>query len=154
MSQNLGSLPTLVTKCHISSTPSTPLNVWRNLWMPALGTLACSFLPLNIFPSRQWSSYISLQVGNLKLVWVVCCHQFLVHVPSNLFYIALICRWYWKYRTVLLCRYFFFSSKVYILPLALKISFEQFQFSSFLIGLGTSSHCRTSEQGLPSPYKI
>ena len=34
MSQNLGSLLLpLVTQCHTSSTPSAPLNVWRNLWM-------------------------------------------------------------------------------------------------------------------------
>ena len=33
VSQNLGSLPSLVTQCHTSSTPPSPLNVWRNLWM-------------------------------------------------------------------------------------------------------------------------
>ena len=26
--------PPLVTQCHTSSTPSPPLNVWSNLWMP------------------------------------------------------------------------------------------------------------------------
>ena len=44
--------------------------------------------------------------------------------------------------------------KVYILPLVLKISFQHLQFSSCLIGLRTSSHCHTSEQGMPSPYEI
>ena len=34
------------------------------------------------------------------------------------------------------------------------ISFQQLQFSSCLIGLGTSSHSPTSEQGLTYPYKI
>ena len=34
MSQNLGSLSPLVTQYHTSSTPSAPLNVRRNLWMP------------------------------------------------------------------------------------------------------------------------
>ena len=43
---------------------------------------------------------------------------------------------------------------MYILPLVLKITFHQLKVSSCLFGLGTSSHCRTSEQGLPSPYKI
>ena len=33
ISQNLGSLPSFVTQCHTSSSPS-PLNVWRNLWIP------------------------------------------------------------------------------------------------------------------------
>ena len=34
MSQNLRSFPSLVTQCHASSTPSAPIDVWRNLWMP------------------------------------------------------------------------------------------------------------------------
>ena len=33
MSQNLGSLPPILTQCHTSSTPSSPLNMRRNLWM-------------------------------------------------------------------------------------------------------------------------
>ena len=36
--------------------------------------------------------FFSLQVCNLKVFWVVCCHPFFVYIPSNLFYIALICR--------------------------------------------------------------
>ena len=40
----------------------------------------------------------------------------------------------------------FFSPKVYIVPLVLKISFQQLQFSSCMFYLGTSSHCRTTDR--------
>ena len=65
MSQNLGS-PPIVTQCH-TSTPSIPLNVWRNLWMPPNGneveillfvwwTFKCTKIS-SLFIGKLFSSY-------------------------------------------------------------------------------------------------
>ena len=114
------------------------------LFLPPRNHLPISLVVLLYFFSRQVSNLKFLD-SLLSSILCICPLQFILYCVN----LSLIL----KMPNVLLCRYYLFCPKVYILPLVLKISFQQLQFSFCLIGLGTSPHCLTSEQGLPLPYR-
>jgi Amino acid permease. len=74
-----------VTVKHIEVSSASTIRLRPlGLFLPPGNHLPISFMVFLYF--------FSLQVCNSKFFWVVCCHPFFVYIPSNLYYIALICR--------------------------------------------------------------
>ena len=117
------------------------------LSLPPGNHLPISFVVFLYFFSHQVCNIIFLG-SLLSSIFCVCSLQLILYYVN----LSLILKM--PNCSLMSLVLFCFCPKVYILPLVLKILFQQLQFSSCLIGLGTSSHCHTSEQWLQSPCKI